>query len=222
MKKKYLFTSVISLLIVLIVGTNAYADYLINVTSSFSLTMRKNAAYIAYYAYNEEQQGTYPIGTGEEFASKVKTGGPWDYKQTFGSNIQYIYNDNVVFGEDLGNMHYGYVGRGAGFSDTLLKSAAGAYQIYSGTSSIKWYASYFDDPNDQKWIQYGIDMWNKGTIPISSSYYVANSLLADASKIDTSLFSLLTPAQKKEIEEKVKKDSARIKKEMKAKNQPTK
>ncbi|WP_429675249.1 polymorphic toxin type 44 domain-containing protein [Bacillus mexicanus] len=39
-------------------------------------------------------------------------------------------------GEDLGNIHYGYVGRAAGFSDSFLRTAAGAYQIYSGTSRV--------------------------------------------------------------------------------------
>ena len=39
----------------------------------------------------------------------------------------------TLTGENIGNMHYGFVGRGATFSSNLLLSAAGAYQICSNT-----------------------------------------------------------------------------------------
>lgn len=62
-------------------------------------------------------------------------------------------------GEAIGNFHYGYVGRSI-FSATTLKSAAGLVQIGVGTSNIKFYKSFFDDPKDQAQIQKGIDKYN--------------------------------------------------------------
>lgn len=104
--------------------------------------------------------------TGEFFASKVRTGGDWDYKSFLGVNTTYqatVDNRSVLMsGEQIGNAHYGYVGRKV-FSADLLKTAAGAYQIYSGTSYIGWYNSYFDDPNDQYWIQRGINYCEVGS-----------------------------------------------------------
>ena len=38
-------------------------------------------------------------------------------------------------------------------------SAAGMYQIISGTSSLGYYASFFDDPNDQADISWGIQWY---------------------------------------------------------------
>jgi len=106
------------------------------------------------------------VKTGKFFASKVKTGGDWDYKSFLGVNTTYqvtVDNRNIFMsGEQIGNAHYGYVGRKV-FSADLLKTAAGAYQIYSGTSHIGWYNSYFDDPNDQYWIQRGINYCEGGS-----------------------------------------------------------
>lgn len=175
----------------------------VDVTSSFTTTMRQNAAYMAYYAMMDQDQGTYPLLTGEEFASKVRTGGPWDYKQFYGSGVRYTYNGIHLYGADLGNMHYGFAGRGAGFSDTLLKSAAGAYQIYSGTSYYGWYRSYFDDPQDQYWINYGISMFNNNSWP--SALNIGSNSLVDYT-------SLLSEEEKKEIENKVKNAAKKINK----------
>lgn len=167
-----------------------------DISTSFSKVLKKNAAYIAYYALNEKPLGTYPLATGEYFAKQVKTGGPWDYKLEYGVNTPYKFLGATRTGEDLGNIHYGYVGRGAGFSATILKTAAGAYQIYSGTAHLGWYDTYFDDPRDQKMIINGIDLWDN------------DSLAKMMTLADT-----LTPEEKKEIEEQVKLDVARIKAE---------
>lgn len=97
--------------------------------------------------------------TGKFFASKVRSGGEWDYKLYFGYSTRYLASVNgslvSMTGEDIGNSNYGFAGRKA-FGADLLKAAAGAYQIYSGTSYLGWYKSYFDDPNDQYWINRGI------------------------------------------------------------------
>ncbi|NQX69402.1 hypothetical protein HQN90_25015 [Paenibacillus alba] len=104
---------ILSLLVTLVLfgslSNTAFAS-VIQITSEFSLKMRQNAAYMAYYALNDAQQGTYPIGTGQEFASKVPSGGPWDYKKDYKNADGYGFGGNWMRGEDIGNMHYGYVG----------------------------------------------------------------------------------------------------------------
>lgn len=180
---KKIFSITISLVLLIVFGNTfatqthaagvvTYAVPTPDVTSEFSYKMRKNALHMAYYAMNDK---THPLGTGMEFASKVRPRGAWDYKRTYGSSKTYKFAGATVRGEDLGNMHYGYVGRAAKFSSTLLKSAAGAVQIYSGTSYIGWYKSYFDDPRDQTYITKGINYWNNGNLPSTASYIASRS-----------------------------------------------
>jgi len=137
-----------------------------NVTSSFSSIMLKNAARAYQYKIADI---TFPVGTGRFFASKVKSRGPWDYKHAYGATERYVFGGRTMKGEDLGNMHYGYVGKFAGFTTTQLKTAAGAVQIFSETAKIKWYKSYFDDPNDQTSIIRGINYYNNKNLPTKSS-----------------------------------------------------
>lgn len=129
----------------------------IDITESFNDTLRKNALFFAYYS-------TDVVTAGEFFASQVKSGGPWDYKLTYGTTKKYKFNGRILTGEDLGNIHYGFVGNMV-FSTTILLPTAGAVQIYSGTAHLNWYKSYFDDPNDQAQIKYGIQLkkewWGK-------------------------------------------------------------
>ncbi len=97
-----------------------------------------------------------------DFYSKVKSGGDWDFKLKDQDHTKY---------EDFGNYHFGVVGRAAGFSPETLKRAAGAYQIYKGTSpeGSGWpFGSppYGDEFFDYAWIDQGIrdfdtDYWEK-------------------------------------------------------------
>ena len=64
----------------------------------------------------------------------------------------------------------------AGFGSTLLKSTAGAIQIHSDTARVKWYATYFDDPNDQYSINKGINYWNNVNLPTGPTSSIAYSL----------------------------------------------
>jgi len=52
------------------------------------------------------------------------------------------------------------MGHIAGYSEIVLKTAAGAYQVFSGTSSWSFMTSYFDDPADQAAIEDGFDDTN--------------------------------------------------------------
>ena len=193
-----------------------------NITSGYTQTMAQNGAWMWSYAQVDVQQGTYPIGTGYEFVNRVKTNGVWDYKQVFTSGYSYNYNGSSVSDEDLGNMHYGYVGRFAGFGRTLLSSAAGVYQICSGTWQTSWYSTYFDDPNDQHWIDYGMNMYDYYGLPSSlaaksATTPAAISAESDTPKFDPTLFTpeqinaLLTPEQQKEIKTLAIENSKKIK-----------
>lgn len=62
--------------------------------------------------------------------------------------------------DDIGNIHYGYVGREI-FSENELLLAGGAVQIFTGTSDINYWDSNFDDPRDQAMISIGSSLWNK-------------------------------------------------------------
>lgn len=101
------------------------------------------------------------LTAGLYFAQRVKSGGAWDYKTYMGTHTLYYMEDLGVnmTGETIGNFHYGYVGS-AVWSATTLKSAAGMYQIISGTSSLGYWDSFFDDPADQSDIQWGINVYN--------------------------------------------------------------
>lgn len=173
------------------------------ITASFSDIMRKNAAYIAYAAYIEQtNSNTYPLNTGELFATKVKSGGEWDYKLTYGYSTPYKYDGMTITGEGLGNMHYGFTGRAAGFSSSLLKTAAGAVQIYSGTYHLLWYDSYFDDPNDQAWIETGITYWDNSNLPITNS--ISSLMISVNEEQNIPYVELLNEDEKTEIEKIIK------------------
>jgi len=88
-----------------------------------------------------------------QFASYVKSGGPWDLKRYLTG--QYIFLNMTRTGEYIGNHHFGYMGYHAGYSLTYLKIGAGFYQVFSGTSKWEWISSYFDDPRDQVAIEAG-------------------------------------------------------------------
>lgn len=176
-----------------------------DVTDEFTSIMRQNAAYMAYYASLDIDMGTYPLLTGEEFASKVRTGGDWDYKLEYGYSNEYIYDGRVVTGEDMGNFHYGFVGRGATFGEELLLVAAGAYQIYGGPRYVGWWESYFDDPNDQAMIIYGISMWDNNSWP-------SGTINEFGAFSDNDAIYTLTEYEKRCIEREISEDAANLEK----------
>lgn len=121
--------------------------------------------YSSYLTYLDGRSAYMQLGF--FFANKVKTGGEWDLKKGLGLTKTYraIVGSNtyLITGEDLGNIHYGYVGSYQ-FPAFILKTAAGFAQIIDGNYKIEWYSSYFDDPRDQAAIQRGIDWNSTGTL----------------------------------------------------------
>jgi hypothetical protein len=221
---KKLLSIIISFVLLMLISNTSYTTKVHaavptpDITSEFSYKMRKNALYMAYYALNDK---TYPLGTGLEFASKVRPNGEWDYKRTYGAATTYIFGGMTVRGEDLGNMHYGYVGSAAGFSPTILKTAAGAVQIYSGTSYIGWYKTYFDDPRDQTFISKGINYWENGNLPTKSMSSLI--LQSDENKnfktTFTDLdFNKLTEEEKEDIKRKAEENAKIVLEELNKNN----
>jgi hypothetical protein len=86
----------------------------------------------------------------QHWITLVKGGGRWDYKSVYGLEL----------GEDMGNFNYGATGAALGFSEDALLLAAGFVQIVSGTASLSYINSNFDDPHDQEMIKHGIDYYN--------------------------------------------------------------
>ena len=163
----------------IITTTKAKDRSSVTAVSSFDLKGKcnTNAATMSaiYTAYYKAFLASNPItaaanaylSTGIFFASKVKTGGDWDYKAVLGvSTLYQVVMGGLTYyrsGEYIGNFHYGYAGATI-FADSVLLTAAGFVQILSGTSDIKYYSSYFDQPSDQLAIQDGIDSYNAGDL----------------------------------------------------------
>ena len=107
--------------------------------------------------------------TDVEFASKVAEGQPWDFKRQIGwDKIRACMIDgkqHYLKGEDIGNIHYAYVGRSRGFSTTTLCAAGGIVQTLTskGANLNKYnFSSYYDDPNDQVQIRRGANWYDTG------------------------------------------------------------
>lgn len=88
------------------------------------------------------------------FYNQVNDFGPWDYKRIYGT--QYT---------NFGNFNYGVTGSAFGFPDQILYMAAGWAQGRTPGNSRpqwgQWYSGspYGDDPNDQYWIQQGVQYY---------------------------------------------------------------
>jgi len=108
------------------------------------------------------------------FEGFVKGGGIWDIKRNK-ETIYGIANDDqtvfIFYGEemssqDLGNFHYGVVGKAAGYLRWVLLYMAGRAQIGEKRSKKEWQtfpfnfrSPYGDDPGDQMWINMGINYY---------------------------------------------------------------
>ena len=98
------------------------------------------------------------------FIDKENTGGEWDFKSqedwNLNPNLTYVYNGTKLRYDDIGNIHYGCVGRVL-FSRDILLMAGGVIQILNKTSRLYFIKSNFDDPRDQWAINFGSDIWER-------------------------------------------------------------
>jgi hypothetical protein len=101
-----------------------------------------------------------------DWYNQVKSGGPWDHKPIFSKQPMggrvigrwHTWGKWEYYYDPWSNIHYGYVGRAAGFdANTLLKGASAANMLDNfGTP---------DPPQDKEAIQTGIDLYDqKATI----------------------------------------------------------
>ena len=100
--------------------------------------------------------------TMEFFRTKETDGGDWDIKQTqeYHFTRSFVFNGEVYSGQQLGNIHYGYVGSSM-YTPLILHSAAGLNQVKKG---IHWeyMSTFFDEPDDYDMITYGINLYGEG------------------------------------------------------------
>ncbi len=81
----------------------------------------------------------------------------------------YLYNGEIVHREDLGNIAYGHLGKVLGIPDGVLKAAAGLVQIAAGYIREKadykpnpaWKYEFYEDPRDARWVERGIDKYER-------------------------------------------------------------
>lgn len=140
--------------------------------------VKANSQYLTNY-YNDyvDLMIKYPsliilpqLETQIEFASKVAEGKAWDYKREIGWNtLRKVTIDgkpHYLTGEDIGNIHYGYIGRDMDFSTATLCKAGGLVQVLTSKgASLKQfsYDSYYDDPTDQAAIKRGTSWYDNGS-----------------------------------------------------------
>ena len=98
------------------------------------------------------------------FKEKVQSGGDWDLKVQESWNLKpdvtYVYNGKLLRYDDIGNIHYGFVGRVL-FQENTLLIGGGYAQIVAGTAKIDYIATWFDDPHDSEMISFGYHLWDK-------------------------------------------------------------
>ena len=132
----------------------------VDITWKLTNEMRKNAEELREY---EKNYGL--ILAALYFINKVKTGGDWDLKNqsnwSFSDNFTYTFNGIALRNDDIGNIHYGYVGREL-FGIDILLIGGGAYQVKTDFPNIQWKHFYalFDDPRDQLMVIFGSILWD--------------------------------------------------------------
>ena len=133
-----------------------------DITDKLNNAMQENAEILEDYS---NEHGF--IDATINFVDKVKPGGEWDFKSkdswNLNANTTYSYNGINLRFDDIGNIHYGYVGRVL-FDKKILLIAGGLVQIYTGYSSWYYCDFYFDDPQDQWAIGYGSFLWDSGVV----------------------------------------------------------
>jgi len=104
---------------------------------------------------------------------QVQTGGPWDFKEQiirdWGRGV-WLAGSGWWSYEVAANIHYGFVGIAAGFTDIELLGGAGAAQVYDhfikprmegkepDRDALGTLRTYFDEPEDQAAIKIGIEL----------------------------------------------------------------
>jgi len=93
-------------------------------TKKFDETMKQNAATL-----QKQVKGQSPVEKLATFRNKVTNGSIYDLKLTEEWNTSIKYNNIIMEPQDIGNFHYGYIGRSIGIPHTILYGGAGLNQL---------------------------------------------------------------------------------------------
>ena len=123
------------------------------------------------------QQMTFRVAALVAWGMKVRQGGDWDHKPVIarrfnprnpgGPQHWHLYGNTLYFYDVWSNLHYGYVGVAAGFSEGVLLDGAGLEQIGSAVLSGRMPRSSpdtsgmraWDDPADREAVQLGMALY---------------------------------------------------------------
>lgn len=129
---------------------------------------------------------------------KVRQNGEWDHKPKISARFHprvangeqhwHLYGDTLYYYDVWSNVHYGYVGRAAGFSDPVLLDGAGLEQIGSNLARFSkpqrdtatQGLRAFDDPHDRAAIEIGIKLYRISPKSISASIILKAIVNSDA------------------------------------------
>lgn len=152
-----------------------------DITDHFSFILKRNAIIVNYAVEEDKRLGTYPKGTGIFIAEKQESNfGEWYYGNKLNSTNGFIYNGEKVTKLELANIHYGYIGRAAGFSKPQLITLEKSKQI--SPSPENWASNYFSNLGLKGiyWISYGVNMFDNKNLPYGTAAFSMN--YADESK----------------------------------------
>ena len=101
------------------------------------------------------------------FVNEVKNQGEWNVKRDAGVwsktlgisensyNTTMLFYGRVVVVDDIGNITFGYLGKAAGFSATILKGGSMGYHVLNHGLS-----NFDNESSDEAYVQLGIDWYN--------------------------------------------------------------
>ncbi|SDU23121.1 polymorphic toxin type 44 domain-containing protein [Halopseudomonas salegens] len=127
------------------------------------------------------------------WAMLVRQDGPWDHKPIIARRFTpavdpgvpqhfHRYHDRVYFYDVWSNIHYGYVGRACGFSESELLDGAGLEQIPSDMLNRRvpwpndgWFSGMrtLDHPEDRVSVEMGIELYNLPSECVNASQLVS-------------------------------------------------
>jgi hypothetical protein len=120
---------------------------------------------------------------------KVRQDGEWDHKPRLrhkflsrknNSHVWFTYGTTDYYYDIWSNIHYGYVGRAAGFGKDILLDGAGLEQIGSDLARGRWPSRAlgiqglraYDDPSDRESISIGVELFRSMPSAISPAALV--------------------------------------------------
>ena len=135
----------------------------INITAKLDKYLKKDAGILIEYARKHN-----PVDTLLFFLDKVKYGGEWDFKSQSDWGLKpentYYYNGLELRYDDIGNIHYGYVGSVI-LGKQVLLVGAGVAQMSNDIKNgrlpqFSHFWCNYDDPRDQAMVLYGAILWD--------------------------------------------------------------